>query len=43
MLRNVRYGPLEAVAEGVTRTWTMSLLTLDSLKKMLLGELSVKT
>ncbi|WP_028239541.1 RIP metalloprotease RseP [Stutzerimonas azotifigens] len=42
MLRNVRYGPLEAAVEGVTRTWTMSLLTLDSLKKMLLGELSVK-
>ena len=29
--------------EGAKRTWTMSLLTLDSLKKMLFGELSVKT
>ncbi len=27
---------------GARRTWTMSLLTLDSLKKMLFGELSVK-
>ncbi|WP_339510712.1 sigma E protease regulator RseP [Pseudomonas sp. RL_15y_Pfl2_60] len=42
MLREVSYGPLEAVAESVKRTWTMSILTLDSLKKMLFGELSVK-
>jgi len=42
MLREVSFGPLEAVAEGVRRTWIMSLLTLDSLKKMLFGELSVK-
>ncbi|MGQ7958942.1 sigma E protease regulator RseP [Pseudomonas sp. SP16.1] len=42
MLREVRYGPLEGVAEGVRQTWAMSLLTLDSLKKMLFGELSVK-
>nr|WP_298143646.1 RIP metalloprotease RseP [uncultured Pseudomonas sp.] len=42
MLRDVSYGPLEAVAESFKRTWTMSLLTLDSLKKMLFGELSVK-
>ena len=39
MLREVSYGPLEA---PLSRTWTMSLLTLDSIKKMLLGELSVK-
>lgn len=42
MLREVRYGPFDAVLEGLRRTWSMSLLTLDSLKKMLLGELSVK-
>ncbi|TCD23956.1 RIP metalloprotease RseP [Pseudomonas sp. IC_126] len=42
MLRNVSYGPLEAVVEGLRQTWTMSVLTLDSLKKMLFGELSVK-
>ncbi|MES2817861.1 MAG: sigma E protease regulator RseP [Pseudomonadota bacterium] len=42
MLREVRFGPLEAVGEGLRRTWVMSALSLDSLKKMLLGELSVK-
>lgn len=42
MLREVRFGPLDAVVEGAKRTWTMSLLTFDSLKKMLFGELSVK-
>jgi regulator of sigma E protease len=42
MLRDVRFGPLEAVLEGAQRTWTMSALTLGSLKKMLFGELSVK-
>jgi len=42
MLREVRFGPLDAVGEGLRRTWTMSILTLDSLKKMLFGELSVK-
>ncbi len=42
MLRTVSHGPLEAVGEGLRRTWTMSALTLDSLRKMLFGELSVK-
>ncbi|KFE44997.1 sigma E protease regulator RseP [Pseudomonas syringae] len=42
MLREVSYGPLAAVGEGAKRTWTMSVLTLDSLRKMLFGELSVK-
>ncbi|GAB6389467.1 RIP metalloprotease RseP [Stutzerimonas marianensis] len=42
MLRTVRFGPLEAIAEGARRTWMMSVLTLDSLRKMLFGELSVK-
>ncbi|WP_288755878.1 sigma E protease regulator RseP [uncultured Pseudomonas sp.] len=42
MLREVRYGPLEAVGQGLSRTWSMSVLTLESLKKMLFGELSVK-
>lgn len=42
MLREVRFGPLEAVVEGVKNTWAMSVLTLNSLKKMLFGELSVK-
>ncbi len=42
MLREVSFGPLDAIGEAAGRTWSMSLLTLDSLKKMLLGELSVK-
>ncbi|MFP3517308.1 sigma E protease regulator RseP [Pseudomonas sp. SIMBA_077] len=42
MIREVSYGPLAAIGEGAKRTWTMSVLTLDSLKKMLFGELSVK-
>ncbi|WP_434572117.1 RIP metalloprotease RseP [Pseudomonas sp. Z1-14] len=42
MIREVSFGPLEAIGEGARRTWTMSVLTLDSLKKMLFGELSVK-
>jgi len=42
MLREVSYGPLAAIQEGARRTWTMSVLTLDSLRKMLFGELSVK-
>jgi regulator of sigma E protease len=42
MLREVRYGPVDAIAEGAQNTWAMSVLTLNSLKKMLFGELSVK-
>ncbi|QCI14278.1 RIP metalloprotease RseP [Pseudomonas putida] len=42
MLREVSYGPVDAVGEGLSRTWNMSVLTLESLKKMLFGELSVK-
>ena len=42
MLREVSYGPLEAVGESLGRTWSMSLMTLDSVRKMLFGELSVK-
>ncbi|HYQ39409.1 MAG TPA: RIP metalloprotease RseP [Pseudomonas sp.] len=42
MLREVRYGPLEAVGESLRRTWSMSRMTLQSIGKMLFGELSVK-
>ncbi|KXU38161.1 zinc metallopeptidase RseP [Ventosimonas gracilis] len=42
MLRTLGFNPLEALPEAVKRTWAMSALTLDSLKKMLLGQLSVK-
>ncbi|AZF20101.1 MULTISPECIES: sigma E protease regulator RseP [unclassified Pseudomonas] len=42
MVREISFGPLAAIGEGAKRTWTMSVLTLESLKKMLFGELSVK-
>ncbi|TBU95511.1 RIP metalloprotease RseP [Stutzerimonas kirkiae] len=42
MLREISHGPFESVLEGLKRTWSMTLLTLESLKKMLFGELSVK-
>ena len=42
MLHEVSFGPLGGVAESLQRTWGMTVLTLDSLKKMLFGELSVK-
>jgi len=42
MLRQERFNPLAAIPEAFKRTWAMSVLTLDSLKKMLLGQLSVK-
>ncbi len=34
MVREVSFGPLAAIGEGAKRTWTMSVLTLESLKKM---------
>ena len=42
MVREISFGPMAAIGEGARRTWTMSVLTLESLKKMLFGELSVK-
>ncbi|QAX82083.1 RIP metalloprotease RseP [Candidatus Pseudomonas adelgestsugas] len=42
MVREVRVGPLVAISESVKRTWIISVLTSESLKKMLFGELSVK-
>jgi regulator of sigma E protease len=42
MLREVRFGPIDAIGEGFRNTWSMSVLTLNSIKKMLFGELSVK-
>ncbi|WHZ11445.1 MAG: Intramembrane protease RasP/YluC, implicated in cell division based on FtsL cleavage [Burkholderiaceae bacterium] len=38
----VRYGPLEGLWGGVTRTWEVSALTLRSLGKMVIGEMSLK-
>jgi regulator of sigma E protease len=38
----VRYGPAEAVAHAVGKTWDMTSLTLQTLWKMVLGQASVK-
>ncbi len=38
----VHYGPLEAVGASVRKSWDMIELTLRSMWKMLLGELSIK-
>lgn len=42
MLREVSYSPLAAVAPALQRTWTMSVVSLDSIRKMLLGLISPK-
>jgi len=38
----VRYGVLEGLSEGVSRTWESSVLTLKMMGKMLIGEVSLK-
>lgn len=38
--RDIRYGPLQAVGQAVTKTGEMSLLTLDAIRKMLVGLIS---
>jgi len=42
MLRNISYGPLEAIPVAVDKTWNMIALTLDSIWKMIEGVISVK-
>ena len=37
-----RYGPIEALAESIDKTWRMSWLTLKVLGKLVVGEASVK-
>ncbi|HSH49889.1 MAG TPA: RIP metalloprotease RseP [Halomonas sp.] len=39
-LRDIRYGPLEAVAQATRRTGEMTLLTLGAIRKMLVGLIS---
>ncbi|MFB9145816.1 RIP metalloprotease RseP [Halomonas alkalicola] len=38
--REIRYGPVAAVGEAVSRTGEMTLLTLDAIRKMLVGLIS---
>lgn len=42
MLRNLRYGPLDALEQAAWRTWKTSALIVASVKKMLFGDISVK-
>ena len=42
MKRSFNYGVLPAMSEALVRTWSMSLFTLESIKKMLLGLISPK-
>lgn len=42
MQRQISYNPLVAIPVAVTKTWEMTALTLDSLKKMLTGLVSAK-
>ncbi len=38
----VRYGPVDGLGKGISRTWEVSLLTLKMLGRMLVGEASFK-
>jgi regulator of sigma E protease len=38
----LRYGPLEALAQGVTRTWELSAFTLKTLGRIVTGDASLK-
>lgn len=42
MLRSFRYGPLDALSQACRQTWRTATLILGSVKKMLLGDISVK-
>ena len=42
MRRSFNYGVIEAVGEALDRTWSMSVFTLESIKKMLMGLISSK-
>ena len=38
----VRYGPLDSIAQAITKTWDMSLFTLRMLGRMLIGRASLE-
>ncbi|MEM8500475.1 MAG: RIP metalloprotease RseP [Pseudomonadota bacterium] len=42
MIREYRYSPLQALHAGVDRTWELSVLTVNAVKKMLFGQMSPK-
>ena len=42
MIRHLQLGPVEALAKGVSETWSLTTLTFESLWKMMVGLVSVK-
>jgi regulator of sigma E protease len=42
MLTEVSYGPLESLAQSLSKTWETSVLSLKMLGKMVMGEISMK-
>ncbi|WP_295800961.1 RIP metalloprotease RseP [uncultured Microbulbifer sp.] len=42
MVRSYRYGPVAAFSKGLEETWSKTVFTLESLKKLLFGQLSTK-
>src|SRR5690606_5675795 len=42
LIRTIQYGPLESLSQAVGRTGEMIVMILDSIKKMLVGQISVK-
>ncbi|HDZ56151.1 MAG TPA: sigma E protease regulator RseP [Pseudomonas xinjiangensis] len=42
MIRTIEYNPLAAIPVAAVKTWDMTILTLDSLKKMITGLVSAK-
>ena len=42
MIRHLQLGPVDALAKGVTETWSLTTLTFESLWKMVAGLVSVK-
>ncbi|MFA7553372.1 MAG: RIP metalloprotease RseP [Spongiibacteraceae bacterium] len=42
MKRSFSYGPVDAMVQALDRTWSMSVFTLESIKKMLTGLISPK-
>ncbi|MGB9128208.1 MAG: RIP metalloprotease RseP [Thiobacillus sp.] len=42
LMTEVRYGPVDALWQGVARTWDMSVFTLEMMGRMVLGQVSWK-
>jgi regulator of sigma E protease len=42
MLRQFHYGPIAALGEALERTWSMTVVSLESIKKLIFGEISPK-